>query len=129
CALLVREPERALLWARSARERFETRGNLPWLARAELAEYQALLAGHLDAAERRVAELVDVAERATALAEREKGPGSRRLARDAHLTAAEAFAAAGRAEQASEALALAGRGSERSPLPLALRSRLVKAQL
>src|SRR5690606_4703867 len=94
-----------------------------------LAEYQALLAGHLDAAERRVAELVDVAERATALAEREKGPGSRRLARDAHLTAAEAFAAAGRAEQASEALALAGRGSERSPLPLALRSRLVKAQL
>src|SRR5690554_1993946 len=54
CALLVREPERALLWARSARERFKTRGNLPWLARAELAEYQALLAGHLDAAERRV---------------------------------------------------------------------------
>jgi len=129
CALLVREPGRALDWARSARERFDARGNAPWLARAELAECQALLAGLLDAPRRSVAELTGVADRATALAEREKGPGARRLARDAHLTAAEAFAAAGRPEDATGALTRAGRGALRSPLPLAMRARLVKAQL
>ncbi len=129
CALLVREPERALRWARSAGERFTARGNQPWLARAELAEYQALLAGLLDAPRRSADELVRVAGLATVLADREAGPGAPRLVRDAHLTAAEAFAAAGRPADAAAALARAGRGALRSPLPLAVRARLVKAQL
>lgn len=128
CALLVREPARALRWASSARERFAARGTTAWLARAELVESQARLAGLLDGP-RDEEGLLEVARAATALAERELGPGARRFAKDARLTTAEALSAAGRVEEAAEALALAGQGGTRSPLPLAVRSRLVRAQL
>ncbi|NLF04113.1 MAG: tetratricopeptide repeat protein, partial [Actinomycetales bacterium] len=126
CALLVREPDNALRWARAARARFAARGNGPWLARAELAECQALLAGLLDAPDRAPDALAEVAAQAGALADRE---GVSRLSRDAHLTAAEAFAGAGRSAEAHAALARASQGAWRSPLPLAVRARLVKAQL
>jgi len=128
CALLGREPARALAWARAARERFAARGNDPWLARAELVEAQARLAELLDGPTDRAA-LAQVAAIATALAQREHGPGAQRLVRDAWLTAAEAHAAAGQVDEARAALGRAGRGRTRAPLPLAVRRCLVRARL
>lgn len=125
CALLAREPERALGWAGSARERFAARGTRRWLAHAELVETQARLEQLRDSGGATRTELLGLADRALAIARRHGGTGAMRLRQDAHLTAAEALAAAGERERAAAQLEQVGR----VPLPMAVRARAVRAGL
>lgn len=139
CALLARRPTDARRWARAAHRRLLRRGNRPWAQRAELAVCQAELAVLRErdgtapgapGARRRdlggTSTLVRLAERAVDLAAEALDPG---LARAAHVTAAEAFAAAGRLERSRDLLAAAGRLTGGEPLALTVQTRLVRARL
>ena len=132
CALLARRPRDALRLARSARRRFARRGNLPWLARAELADCRARLAVLLATDPATAAQFARVATRATALAARvrtQAGIVGRDVARVALVTAAEASVAAGRTGQAEAALSSAGRLTGREPLSVVVQVHVVRAQL
>ncbi|MDO8105738.1 CHAT domain-containing protein [Isoptericola sp. b441] len=129
CAVLLRRPDEGRRWAQQARRRLARRGNLPWLARAELAELRAGLELALrDGAGPGVR--LRLARRAADLADRtERAGGDRTSARQARLVRAAALASAGRSREARDALAAAGRLTGREPLTLALGWRAVAAQL
>ncbi|NCT89701.1 CHAT domain-containing protein [Cellulomonas sp. APG4] len=141
CALLARRPHEARRWARAAHRRLLRRGNRPWAQRAELAVCQAELAVLRDEVgtpgattaqaggrprPRGTSALVRLAERARELADESLDAG---LARAARVTAAEAFAAAGRTQEARVLLAAAGRLTGDQPLALTVQTRLVRARL
>ena len=130
CALLLRRPEEAVAWSRSARRRLARRGHTPGSARAELFWLRAQLDRLLDARVPDRRALGRLAVRAGTFAAAGDDDGTHRdVVRAARLIQAAALAAAGRHEQAGRTLAATGRLSGREPLVLALAHRAVSARL
>ncbi len=123
CALGSDEPTRARMFARSARRRFERRGNLRWQRKAELLELRSDRAAVAEPEARggRTA-LRRVAVRADELAAAGRAERRPDLARSAEILAGECRLRAG-----EEAGAVTTRIRAADPLPLRLQVREVRA--